>query len=88
MPLLVQESSLQTPTQGGTERKNVYKLTGLPFAQEFRRDLALWGLKLEFIDLDIAGPIGSMGISFSSRYQVPGTSSFKYNCLLYSSLFV
>ena len=69
MPLLVQASFVRNHTQGGAGQSNVYKLTGLPFPQEFRQDLALWGLKLDFVDEDIGGPLGALGITFSSRYQ-------------------
>ena len=69
MPLLVQASFVQHHTQGGVGKSDVYKLTGLLFSQEFRQDLVLWGLKLDFVDEDIGGLLGSFGIAFSSRYQ-------------------
>ena len=66
MPLLVQQSFVRDPTQGPNS-KNVYRITGLPFSQDIRWDLSLWGLKLGFTD--IRGPVGALGISFQSRYQ-------------------
>ena len=82
MPLLVQASFVQHHTQGGAGKSDVYKLTGLLFPQEFRRDLVLWGLKLDFVDEDIGGLLGSLGISFSSRHQKLTMSVFSHHSAL------
>jgi hypothetical protein len=43
----------------------IYKITIMPFPQEFARDQSMWGQHLGFTN--ITGSISQLGISFSTR---------------------
>lgn len=66
MALIVKESHIRIPTHTNTGNP-LYRLTGLPFAQEWHRDISVWGMKLRFDNSDITGPVSSLGISFQTR---------------------
>jgi hypothetical protein len=66
MALVVKESHIRIPTNSNVGNP-IYRLTGLPFAQEWRRDISVWGMKLRFDNCDITGPVSSSGISFQTR---------------------
>ena len=50
-----------------------HKISIAPFPQEMRRDTSLWGQLFEFST--ISGPVSENGISFSTRFKTPGTTS-------------
>lgn len=67
MPLRVTESYLYQGVSMGPG--NVHRLTGLPSCQEYRRDVSMWGTKLEFPEEGLTGSVGAMGVSFNTRWE-------------------
>ncbi|KAF8882600.1 hypothetical protein BD779DRAFT_1674939 [Infundibulicybe gibba] len=51
-----------------------HKITISPFAQEYRRDVALWGQMLNF--RTIVGSVSAQGLSFTTRRKTAYTSTF------------
>jgi hypothetical protein len=69
MAISVQESFLRSPGLfGNSTTIPVYKVTGHPFAQEWRRDVSLWCSLLGFDeDMEVAGPVGPLGVTFQTK---------------------
>lgn len=72
MPITVEECNLLTPITVGPAgyQYDTRRITGLPFAQIWRRDASMWGHILAFDK--IPGPIGVSGISFSTQGKGKG----------------
>lgn len=78
MAISIQESYLRSPGQfGNSATIPVYKITGHPFAQEWRRDVSLWCSLLRFEEgTDVAGPVGPLGVTFQTKTPLKsGTAS-------------
>lgn len=77
MALSVRECFLREPGvygSSGNSSLSVYKITGHPFPQEYRRDVSLWCSLLGFDpNTDIVGPVGPSGITFQTK--TPSKSS-------------
>ena len=67
MPITVTESYLYSGVMGGPGL--VQRVTGVPFCQEYRRDVSIWGTKLEFPPEGLRTSVGSAGISFTTRWE-------------------
>ena len=63
--IVVQHSNIRTPIVPGNSTSPVFRIVGIPFSQEWRRTVALWGMKLKFDD--ITGPIYRSGMAFQTR---------------------
>lgn len=89
MAISVQESFLKEPGvygASGNSNLSVYKITGLPFPQEYRRDVSLWCSLLRFdADSDIICPVGPNGISFQTKTP-SRASNTQCSCLVIASL--
>jgi hypothetical protein len=74
MGILVRESHIITGTRMGNETGSlVRRLTGLPFAQEWRRDISVWAHKLQFTRQDaIPAYVSEEGITFQTRTERGG----------------
>ena len=86
MPIRVTKSFLYEGVQVAS-RGIVHKITGLPFCQEYRRDVSMWGTKLEFPPGGLHGSVGDLGVSFQTRWEkgpaLPGSSSWQLRLLYY-----
>lgn len=71
MALSVRECFLREPGpfgSSGNQSLLVYKITGHPFPQEYRRDVSIWCSLLGFeANNDIVGPIGPNGVTFQTK---------------------
>ena len=69
MAISVQESFLRSPGSfGNTTNIPVYKITGHPFPQEYRRDVSLWCSLLGYEDeTKVVGPVGPYGVTFQTK---------------------
>lgn len=66
--LTVQDSFLRTPGLfGSSTTLKVYKLTGFPFPQEWRRESSLLPALLGFSDGNVIGPISQNGVSYNTK---------------------
>lgn len=79
MALSVQASYLREPGTFGNSSIPVYKLVGIPFSQEYRRDVSLWCSLLGFDTTEVIGPVGADGITFQTK--TPSKSTFS-KCFL------
>ncbi|KAM6502797.1 hypothetical protein JOM56_002774 [Amanita muscaria] len=68
MAVSVQESFIRSPgLYGNSTTIPVYKITGHPFPQEWRRDVLLWCSLLGYEDTEVAGPVGPLGVTFQTK---------------------
>jgi hypothetical protein len=69
MAISVQECFLRSPgLYGSSTTLPVYKITGHPFPQEWRRDVSLWCSLLGFEEgIEVAGPVGPLGVTFQTK---------------------
>ena len=66
MGIHVTESHLYSPIIAGPGP--VHKIVGLPFCQEYRWDIMLWGTKLGFPEGGLNGSVGANGVGFLTRW--------------------
>lgn len=94
MAISVQECFLRSPgLYGSSMTLPVYKITGHPFPQEWRRDVSLWCSLLGFEEgVEVAGPVGPIGVTFQTKTpSKTGTMSqslrpFLVSCRLLTTL--
>ena len=69
MAISIQESSLWTPGLFGNSLTiPVYKVTGHPFTQEWRRDVSIWCSLLGFEEeMEVAGLVSPLGVTFQTK---------------------
>jgi hypothetical protein len=73
MGILVRESHIITGVRFNDTGSLVRRLTGLPFAQEWRRDISVWARKLQFTRQDsIPAYVSEEGITFQTRTERGG----------------